>query len=213
MSFRDKGNNDQTHATHTTSATNSNVVKKIPLRRMSSHVGESIENEAHIVPKLLLKRTSHTRSVLCTECINKKDVPNEIKRINETSEDGEIKRFIDPDGQTHVHDTSTTNIEYICSNNHRWVIKESKNKCWCLHYQSSPLSSGSYSPRSNKETLTYVSPRRAVYSKGDSFISYPTEKSDSSGSEEILDLQPLDLKDLESKTMRQSPNRTRSSHN
>lgn len=196
----------------------SGSVKKSPLRGMSTghENADKIDNEAKMIPKLLLRRTSHIRSILCTECIQKREVPAEIKKVNEIEESGEIKRFIDPDGHDHIHDMSMITIEYSCSNNHRWSVKESKNKCWCLHYQSSPLSSGSYSPRSsNNESLVYVSPRRTVYPKGGSFISFPNgDKSESSESEETSPIMLETLEsELKSKTMRQSPNRTRSSHN
>jgi hypothetical protein len=178
------------------------AVRKSPLRVMSGHEriqhSPSPERSERPVPKLLLRKTSHIRSILCTECIQKKEVPAVIERIGETEESGEIKQFIDPEGHEHIHDMSTITAEYSCSNHHRWSVKESKNKCWCLHYQSSPLSSGSYSPResndgSNDGSLVFISPRRSVYPKGGSFISFPVETQEDS--------------------LRHSPNRTRSSHN
>lgn len=186
------------------------AVRKSPLRVMSlgherppSERPPTSERPERPVPKLLLRKTSHIRSILCTECIQKKEVPAVIERIGEIEESGEIKKFIDPEGHEHIHDMSTVIMEYSCSNHHRWSIKESKNKCWCLHYQSSPLSSGSYSPRESNDgstdgSLIFISPRRSVYPKGESFISFPNN---------------VDSDEEEAPGLRQSPNRTRSSHN
>jgi hypothetical protein len=190
----------------------SSVVRKSPLRGLS--VGHESEPR---IPKLLLRKTSHIRSMLCTECIQKKEVPAEIERLSETEKPAEIKTFIDPDGHEHIHDMSMVVIEYTCSNNHKWSIKESKNKCWCLHYQSSPLASSSYSPRSNEPIL--VSPRRTVYPKGESFISFPVDESSESDEPSPKSTSP---KSPTSKScdpvppepnIRQSPNRRQSSHN
>jgi len=122
------------------------------------------------IPPLRTRRNSEQHGPMCSECVNSKQVPEEIEFINAHIEENEKIEYTDFEGNKHVHDENIRVIGYKCSNGHEWTVSQSQNKCWCVGMNSglSALSSNSYSPRRGYRNVRDSPSRRLRGSK--SFI-------------------------------------------
>ena len=100
------------------------------------------------IPRLKFRRDSGRDGLMCKTCVDTKQIPDNIDIIDMDLESNEKIEFTDLEGNKHSHNENIKIIKYICTNGHKWSVRESQNKCWCVGLsKSSSLSSSSYSPR------------------------------------------------------------------